>query len=145
MRKLVGSAALAACLSLFGAEAMAGGPFYLRFKDYCDCLTLFSDSQAAHSWMFGTWDWKCDGSAQTLIHGTKAPLQFGSQPINADGTPSGFSATMVLEGTGLGSDHADITATFDGVTNVLIAQEADYFLRVSPPCGASNGKPPLFP
>jgi hypothetical protein len=46
----------------------------------------------------------------------------------------------------VGSDHAHITATFDGVTNTLIADEADYFLRLSPACpGPPNSKPRMFP
>ena len=146
MKRFIGIAALAACLSLVDIpEVQAGGPLYLHFKDYCDCATLYTGALAEHAWIFGTWDWKCDGSANTLIHGLRGPnVILGTQPVDANGAPAGFSATIVLEGSGLGSDHAHITATFDGITNVLVADEADYYLKVTTPC-PHNGKPPLFP
>jgi hypothetical protein len=147
MKKLVGIAAVAVCLSMVGvSEAKAGGPYYLHFKDYCDCLTLRTGNLAGHAWVFGTWDWQCDGSAGSLVHGLKVPeFVMGTQPVDSSGAPAGFSATIALEGSGQGSNHAHITATFDGVTSVLIADEADYYLRLGPPCPIPNGKPPLFP
>lgn len=147
MKKLFGIAAIAACLSMVGVnEAKAGGPYYLHFKDYCDCLTLRTGNLAGHTWIFGTWDWQCDGSAGSFVHGLKTPeFIMGTQPVDSSGVPAGFSATIALEGTGQGSNHAHITATFDGVTNTLVADEADYFLRLQPACGTPNGMPPLFP
>jgi len=148
MKKLVGIAALTACVSLVEVtETKAGGPYYLHFKDYCDCLTLYTGSLAGHAWIFGTWDWKCDGSANTLVHGLKGPqIILGTQPVDASGAPAGFSTTIVLEGSGLGSDHAHVTATFDGITNVLVADEADYYLKVNLVCPLPpHGRPPLFP
>jgi hypothetical protein len=130
-------------------EAKAGGPYYVYFADYCDCITINTGVLGEHgnNWVFGTWDWKCDGSANTLVHGAKVPkFIFGTRPVDASGTPADFDVSFALEGTGQGSGHGDITATFDGVTNVLIAEEVDYFLRKAPPCpGVSNGNPPIFP
>ena len=145
MKKLVGIAAVAACLSMVGVEdAKASGPYYLSFKDYCDCLVLRTDVDESHVWIVGTWDWKCDGTSLSLVHGIKNPQwTLGTQPVEENGRPAGFSATLALEGTSGFSDHADVTATFDGLTNVPIAEEADYFMRKTP-CG-NNGKPPLFP
>ena len=145
MKKLVGIAAVAACLSMVGVEdAKASGPYWLSFKDYCDCLEIRTNVIEDDVWVVGTWDWTCDGTAVSLIHGIKDPLwKLGTQPVDANGNPAGFSATIKLEGVGGFSNHAHVTATFDGVTNVLIADEADYFLRKQP-CG-NNGKPPLFP
>lgn len=149
MKKLFGIVALAACLSVIGAgEAKAAGPFYVYFTDYCDCITLTRASMVGHSWFFGTWDWECTGGASsTLIHGEAMGDAFlGTQPIDSTGAPAGFSATINLENPAPGSGHAHVTATFDGVTNVLIADEADYFMRTSPPCpGPPNTKPRMFP
>src|SRR5262245_39563777 len=102
MKRLVGIAALAAGLSLVEAtQVKAGGPYYLHFKDSCDCLTLYTSPLAGHTWIFGTWDWKCDGSANTLVHGLKGPpMIIGTQPVDASGSPAGFSTTIVLEGSG---------------------------------------------
>ena len=149
MKKLFGIAAVAACLSLAGtSEAKAAGPFYVYFADFCDCITIQRGSLAGHQWVFGTWDWECTGGvSSTLIHGEEqADLTMGTQPIDSTGAPAGFSATINLESGALGSGHAHVAATFDGVTNVLIADEADYFLRTSPPCpGPPNTKPRMFP
>jgi hypothetical protein len=50
-----------------------------------------------------------------------------------------------LESAVQGSDHAHVTATFDGTTNVLIAEEADYFLRTNPNGCNNTTKPRMFP
>lgn len=150
MKKLVGIAAVAACLSFVGVpEAKAGGPYYLYFADYCDCITINTEVAGHHNtvWISGIWDWKCDGSANTVVHGTKAPnWTLGTRPVDAAGVPADFSVTINLEGTGQGSDHAEIFATSDGITLIEVAEEADYFLRKNPPCpGVPNGNPPMFP
>ena len=151
MRKLFSIAAVAACLSLVGAaDVKAAGPFYIYFSDFCDCISLTRAPLVGHNWFFGTWDWECTGGASsTLIHGLvtdDGEAILGTQPIDSSGDGGGFSVTMALESAQTGSDHAHITATFDGVTNILIADEADYFLRTHPPCpGPPNSKPRMFP
>jgi len=150
VKKLFGMAALAASLSLVGAgEAKAAGPFYLYFADYCDCITLYRGALAEHNWFVGSWDWECLGTSNTLIHGLATDEAIlGTRPVDSNGNPATFSATIVLESSQPGSNHAHITATADGLTNVLIADEADYFLRKSPPCPATpnpSGKPRMFP
>jgi hypothetical protein len=150
VKKLLGIVAVAAGLSLGSADqAKAAGPFYIYFADYCDCIQLTRASLAGHNWFFGTWDWECTGNvSNTLIHGVihDGEAALGAQPIDSNGNPAGFSVTMALESAQLGSDHAHITATFDGVTNTLVAEEADYFLRKQPACpGPPNTKPRMFP
>jgi hypothetical protein len=151
VKKLFGMVALAACLSLVGVDDAKAqqGPYYIYFTDYCDCIELRRGNLAGHSWYFGTWDWECSGGASsTLVHGIvhDGELTLGTQPIDSSGDAAGFSVTMAFESNQVGSDHAHITATFDGVTNTLIADEADYFLRLSPACpGPPNSKPRMFP
>lgn len=150
MRKLVGIAAVAACLSLVGtSEAKAAGPYYVYFKEYCDCMTLYRGVLDGHQWYFGTWDWECTGGvSSTLIHGAvhEGELVLGTHPIDSTGAPAGLSVTIGLESTQIGSSHSHGTATSDGVTNFEILDEADYYLRLSPPCpGPPNTKPRIIP
>ena len=150
MKKLFGMVALAACLSLVGAsDAKAAGPFYIYFTDYCDCITLTRAGLVGHTWFFGTWDWECTGGASsTLIHGEASAGQsfLGTHPIDSTGAPAGFSVSINLDRANPGAGHAHATATFDGTTNVEIAEEADYFFRTSPACpGPPNNKPRMIP
>lgn len=151
MKKLFGIAALAACLSVVGAgEAKAAGPYYIYFADYCDCITLTKAPQVGHKWLYGTWDWECLGTSSTLIHGEASGGQsfLGTQPIDSTGAPAGFSVSINLDRSNPGSGHAHGTATFDGTTDVLVLDEADYFFRTSPPCPTTpnpSGKPRMFP
>src|SRR5262245_23700076 len=149
VKRIFGITALAACLSLLGAgQAKAAGPFYVYFADYCDCITLTRVAAAEQNWYYGTWDWECSGGvSSTLINGIieNGKAFLGTQPLDANGVPAGFSVMIALEKAGLGSDHADVTA-FDGLTETVIAQEADYYLRTQPPCpGPPNTKPRMFP
>ena len=151
MRKLLGIVAVAASLSLGTVDqAKAAGPFYIYFADYCDCIALTRATLAGHNWFFGTWDWECTGNvSNTLIHGLvteDGEAVLGTQPVDSSGDPAGFSVTIALESANLGSNHAHITATFDGVSNTLVAEEADYFLRKQPACpGPQPNKPRMFP
>lgn len=151
MKKLLGIVAVAASLSLGTADqAKAAGPFYIYFADYCDCIAVTRAALAGHNWFFGTWDWQCTGNtSSTLIHGVAThdnEAVLGTQPVDSSGNPAGFSVTIALASAQTGSNHAHITATFDGVTNTLIADEADYFLRTQPACpGPNPNKPPMFP
>jgi hypothetical protein len=149
VNKFFGIAALAACLSVAGAdEATAAGPYYIHFVDYCDCITVQRGALAGHKWFVGTWDWECTGGeSSTLIHGIvthDGEGILGTQPVDSNGDPAGFSATFHLESAGLGSDHAHVTATFDGTTNVLVAEEADYFIRTNPNGCNNTTKPRMF-
>lgn len=146
MRKLIGIAALAACLSLVGAgEAKAAGPFNITFENFCDCITFRTAMAGGTAWMYGTWDWECTGNSFTLIHGLWFDRVMGTHPIDSTGMPAGFSITLDLQANGV-MGHADIAQTFDGVNNILVANDTDY-VRAAGACPGqpvNNGKPPLI-
>jgi hypothetical protein len=103
MKKLVGVLVVAAALAVAfsgtpvnaaGATfAPNGGPWCVMFTNFCDSITISTDSSQNN---YGGWDWVCTGDWTTahVLGQNAAPATTGTRPVYA-GVPFQYTANFV--------------------------------------------------
>ena len=122
--------------------ALAAGPFCVHLTNFCDSLTMTTDSSGNS---YGTWDWTCDGVTLASVLGRARPgprlVNAGTRPVDASGIPFTYTTNYQFEqGPGL---LFNLWVT-DGTSSFAFVLDGSYTVTggACSFAGGSNGKKP---